>query len=88
MIEEYVPYFDHTDDFPFVEIVLELPSEKIEFSTVSQGAGRSPWKCVVESETYVVNSGAPMRALNVLVPYLQRDRLTRLIAAARQRNQR
>ena len=82
---EYVPYWDHTDDFPFVEIVLELPDEKIEFSTTSQGTDRAPWKCVLGTETYVVNSGAPMRALRALEPYLQHDRLRELIETARER---
>ena len=78
---EYVPYFSHTDDFPSIEILLELPSGELVFSSRSQGVDRAPWRCEVRGETYTINSGTPMTALDALRPYLRRDTLDEVISA-------
>lgn len=76
---EYDPHWDHTDDFPSIEILLDLPGEKIVFSTKSQGADYAPWKCDLRGETYIINSGVPMKALDALRLYLRRDALDEVI---------
>jgi len=76
---EYVQHFGHPDDFPSIEILLDLPGEKIVFSTESQGADHAPWKCDLSGEVYIINSGVPMKALDSLRLYLRRDALDDVI---------
>jgi hypothetical protein len=76
----YEPFFEHTDDYPEITIrVLYGNAETIEFYTSSQGDEHIPWKVTYDSNSYVVNSGTPTQALEILKPYLAKDVLEKLV---------
>ena len=75
----YEPFFEHTDDYPEITIrVLYGNAETIEFFTRSQGDEHSPWKVTYNGNSYVVKSGIPMQALEIIRPYLAQDELEKL----------
>lgn len=75
---EYRPRIDHTDDYPSIEIRLEIGDLSVRFFTSSQGAGHVPWGLQVGDETFVVRSSMPADALEILSSYLCKDVLDRL----------
>jgi ankyrin repeat protein len=67
---KYVPYFEHTDDYPSISISVFSPAGVVAFSTESQGPRHVPWAAAVNGEAFVVPSDEPARALALLQPYL------------------
>jgi len=76
---EYVPRISHTDDYPSLQIELDLGNETVTFFTQSQGERHVPWAVKINQKTYVIDSDAPARALAVLDSYLKRDVLKKLL---------
>jgi hypothetical protein len=80
---KYTPYFDHTDDYPSINIGVVYPSKSFEFLTSSQGEKNIPWKLTIQpADEYVINSGIPSDALEILKPYLHYEILDQLIKQA------
>ncbi len=70
---EYEPLIDHTDDYPSLGILLELPGgEQVIFRSASQGERHIPWSLEYQGKSYIVNSGIPSEAMDPLWPYLKR----------------
>lgn len=77
---EYEPLAEWTDDYPEITIrVLYGNAETIEFYTSSQGEEHIPWKVTYDGKSYIVNSGVPMQALEMLNDYLAQDVLNNLM---------
>ncbi len=74
------------DNYPEIIIRLTFGKEEsaktIEFYTTSPGDEHVPWKVTYESTSYIINSGVPMQALEILKPYLAQDVLENLIKQA------
>ena len=66
----YVPFADHTDDYPKIAIVAGSGARRVRFFTRSQGAGHVPWAVEIGGRTFVVASDAPERVLELLIPRL------------------
>ena len=80
---KYEPFFEWTDDYPQITIrLLYGEAETIEFYTSSQGIEHVPWQLTYNGHFYVVNSGVPMQALELLYPYFEQDLLEDLIEKA------
>jgi hypothetical protein len=80
----YEPFIGWSDDYPEISIrVLYGNAETLEFYTTSQGKEHIPWKVTYNSNSYVVNSGIPMQALEMLNDYLAQDVLNKLIEQVR-----
>lgn len=75
---KYEPLIEWTDDYPSLSIDIKLQAESILFYTSSQGEYHKPWAIFFKDRTYIVNSTAPMDALNQLAPYLKKNRLREL----------
>ena len=75
---EYVPRFEHTDDYPTIEIEITLDNGPVSFHTESQGADHVPWAATIDGKTYVIPSAVPARALELLAPFLARDASARV----------
>ncbi|HEY0070985.1 MAG TPA: hypothetical protein VGE04_13545 [Chloroflexia bacterium] len=75
----YEPRIDHTDDYPSLGILVELPGgEQVAFGSGSQGEGHVPWGLTYKGKTYIVDSALPSEALDTLRPYLKEEVLERL----------
>ncbi len=79
-----------SDNHPSTKIELDLETETVSFFTTSQRAGGIPWGLTFESVTfvlapYVVSSDIPMKALETLGPYLEREVQASLIDRVRER---
>ena len=84
---EYQPNFEHTDDYPEISIRLVYgKAQTIEFYTTSQGDENIPWEVTYNGKSYVVNSGEPAQALEIIKPYLAQDILEKLVKEAGQGN--
>lgn len=69
-----------TDDYPYLEISIELQDETIEFYSEAQGEFHAPWAVTFRNKTYVINSIVPMQALtDDFGPYLKKEKLAQLI---------
>lgn len=80
---EYVPNITWTDDYPNIRLTLEYESKSFEFSTESQGEKNIPWKLTIDSGTeYVINSGVPSDALQILQSFIDTERLNSLLEKA------
>ncbi len=78
-VGKYEPFILVTDDYPEITIrVLYGQAETIEFYTASQGEEHIPWRVTYNGSSYIVNSGVPMQALEILKPYLAQDLLDNL----------
>lgn len=76
---DYQPNFQHTDDYPDITIRLVYGNEEIiTFHTTSQGDQHIPWQVTFSNQSYVVNSGIPAKALEILMPYLAQYSLQNL----------
>jgi hypothetical protein len=80
---EYVPLFEHTDDYPEVKIEVALKEIPIVFLSSSQGEGNAPWKVTIGKDEYISRSTIPADALKLLMPYLKNDVLETLIQQVR-----
>ena len=71
---EYVPLFDHTDDYPKIEISLKVGWQEVaNFYSASQGEYHIPWKATVDGCSYIVFSDHPALALRRLKKCLHPD---------------
>lgn len=68
----YKPFWNHSDDYPSVQIVVTGESGTVRFHTKSQGAGHAPWAVDIAGTTLVVPSDAPQKAVDLLAPGLER----------------
>jgi len=76
----YEPNFQWTDDNPEITIRLVYgESETIEFDSSSQGDQHIPWQITFGRNSYIINSGSPAQALELLKPYLAQDVRQKLI---------
>jgi hypothetical protein len=77
---KYEPFLLVTDDYPEITIrVFYGQGETIEFFTASQGDEHVPWKVTYNGASYIVNSGIPMQAFEILKPFLAQDKLNTLV---------
>lgn len=77
---EYEPKMEWTDDYPKITISLVLKDfQTVEFYTESQGDENIPWKVTYNGQSYIIDSGIPAQALDLLLPYLAQDKLQNLI---------
>lgn len=74
---EYQPSITWTDDYPHLEINIELRTGMLSFYSDSQGEQHVPWGMSYDHRTYTLGA-APMDALDILLPYLKKDRLKAL----------
>lgn len=81
----YAPSQEHTDDYPRIEIVVQVPPRQIGDRTglvllysESQGELHTPWAAFVGGRAYVVEGDAVGRALHALDRTLKKGELRRL----------
>ena len=80
---EYEPNITWTDDYPKISFRVEYESKVFEFSTESQGDKNIPWKLTIDStNVFVVNSGKPADALQILKSFLKDEKLNNLFQKA------
>jgi len=72
-VGQYKPVFNHTDDFPSINIVVEGGSGNLGFASESQGSRHIPWRVVVGQDHYVTYADTPAQAFDLLDPYLARE---------------
>jgi hypothetical protein len=70
---EYKPVFNHTDDFPAINIAVEGRASDLEFASKSQDSRHIPWRVGVGHDHYVTYADTPAQALELLDPYLARE---------------
>ena len=79
----YKPAIVRSDDYPRIEIQVQLDRQKTTFSSESQGVGNAPWRVTVvrdnRQQEYISNSTVPAQALQVLNPYLDLPGIDRII---------
>lgn len=76
---DYIPFRDHTDDYPSIAMTFQTDHGKIVIYTSSQGENHVPWAATIRGETYVINSRIPMDAVNSISDYLHKDILNSMI---------
>lgn len=81
----YAPFQDHTDDYPRIEIVVQVPARQIgdrsglvTLYTESQGEFHAPWAAFVGGNAYVVAGDEVGRALVALDRALKKGELRRM----------
>jgi hypothetical protein len=81
----YAPVRDHTDDYPRIEIVVQVPADNIGdrsgillLYTESQGDLHVPWAAFVGGAAYVVQDDTIGRALRALDRTLAKPELRRM----------
>lgn len=80
---EYNPDRQETDNYPYIFIRLVYGNaEIVEFNTSSQGDEHIPWQVKYQRQFYIINSGVPAQALEILRPYLSQDVLQKIIRQA------
>lgn len=86
----YVPLREHTDDYPLIEIVIEVPPQSLAerggfllLHTKSQGELHAPWAAFVDGGAWVVKGDVVGRALAALDRTLKRSELRRLAGFTR-----
>ncbi len=79
----YKPIITRSDDYPKIEIAIQIDRQQIIFSSESQGVGNAPWRAIVKhgntTKEYISNSTVPALALKVLSPYLDIPELDRIV---------
>jgi len=87
----YTSFWDHTDDSPRIEIVVEVPTRKIGdqsgialLYTASQGEFHTPWAAFVGGRAYVIAGDEVGRALRALDHPLKKQDLQRMSEGDRQ----
>lgn len=81
----YNPKVEHTDDYPNISINLQITNGTAAFYTQSQGAEHIPWGISLANKTYVVDSPAIWEAYQLLLPYLKKDELDKVVEEASSR---
>lgn len=76
---DYIPFRDHTDDYPSIGITIQTRRETIEIFTRSQGEENIPWSINMRNREFIIDNGTPAQALAIIEPYLRRDILEQLI---------
>src|SRR5438874_11706800 len=76
---EYVPYIEHTDDYPRLGLEIEVGARRAVIHSESQGSDHVPWAVDVDGRRYTVPSAAPSRALKVLLDSVDANDEKRLI---------
>jgi hypothetical protein len=76
----YVPWLDHTDDYPEIEIEVLTPAGAATFHSRSQGEHHVPWGLRMNGEELSVNSPLPAEALELLRRCAGGDRLEAMVA--------
>ena len=81
----YAPLQDHTDDYPRIEIIVQVPTRQIgdrsgivTLYTESQGEFHAPWAAFVGGNVYVVAGDEVGRALLTLDRALKKAELRRM----------
>ena len=82
---EYVPFMDHTDDLPSVELVLHTERGLARVFSRSQGAFLAPWGACIGGALYTLPGEEVGRALAALRGPLQLDRLQAMAEAPAER---
>ena len=82
---EYVPFMDHTDDMPSIELVLHTASGIALVFSRSQGEFHAPWGACIGGALYTLPGEEVGRALAALRGPLQLDRLQVMAEAADER---
>lgn len=81
----YVPFMDHTDDLPSVELVLHTECGLAVVFSRSQGAFLAPWGACIGGTLYTLPGEEVGRALGALRGPLQLDRLQAMAEAPAER---
>jgi hypothetical protein len=76
----YVPWIEHTDDYPEIEIEVLTPTGATTFHSRSQGEHHAPWGLRVNGEEFSVDSPLPAEALELLRRCAGGDRLDAMVA--------
>lgn len=76
----YVPWFEHTDDYPEIEIEVLTPAGAATFHSRSQGDHHVPWGLRVNGEELSADSPLPAEALELLRRCAGGDRLDAIVA--------
>lgn len=66
----YVPFIDHTDDYPSMTMRLELEEGELTVGSQSQGRHRVPWYVDTGGLRYFANCAIPSLAFTILQPML------------------
>lgn len=78
----YTPKIEWTDDYPSINIRIRAGEQTLIIYSLSQGEGHVPWGATIGDQSYVIHSDAPMRALDMLRPFLKYDVQDTLIQQA------
>lgn len=76
---EYQPFYQWTDDYPNIAIILKNGSDTFVIYTSSQGQTHVPWAATYHDREYIIYSDAPLSAYALLMPHLKKDVLNTLI---------
>ncbi len=79
---KYQPTWDHTDDYPSIEIKLKVGNRQLKLFTSSQGENHLPWGATYNKREYVISSPVLAQAYQELLTQVHHDRLTTLINMA------
>ena len=79
----YEPFWEWTDDYPYISMLFQTDQGEIEIFTSSQGNSHTPWAANIDGVEYVIESDIPMQALALLEPYLKRDILDTMVSEYR-----
>jgi hypothetical protein len=69
-VDDYRPVFRITDYYPEIQIVIGGGTGWLRFFSKSQGPRFIPWAVDTGSQTLVIRGDGPMRAIEILYPYL------------------
>lgn len=70
---DYQPFYQWTDDYPYIAITLKNGQDRFVIYTNSQGATHVPWAASYNEKEYIIDSDAPMQAYTILIPYLKQE---------------
>jgi hypothetical protein len=80
---QYVPFSDHTDDFPSVVFAIQFESGEVRIFTESQGTAHGPWAVEFNGDRLVIDSPAPWKAYRRILRFLRRDEFEKMLWEAR-----
>jgi hypothetical protein len=89
-VGNYQPKIDRQDDYPSIQIKLQIDRQQVIFSSQSQSSNYVPWKVTIKQDNrttaYISNSALPAQALQILNPYLDLPGIDRIIQRRRPKN--
>jgi uncharacterized protein YmfQ (DUF2313 family) len=87
----YKPRLDSHDNYPSIQIQINVARQQIVFSSQSQAPNNAPWKVTLHQNNrtteYISNSAFPAQALKLLNPYLDRSGIEAIVQRRQQQRQ-